>query len=263
MFGQTFDLHDLFAILVLVVLEGVLSIDNALVLGILARRLPVGQRSKALTYGLAGAFFFRFIAIFMASWLLRTHIVKVVGGAYLVYLAAKFFFHKPKIQSSIQTADEDPSRTLDAPSAGAAEGAGAKFWPTVIAIELTDIAFAVDSVLAAVALVAEQHIQPAGRVHPKLWVVVTGGMIGVLLVRVAAKMFIALLDRFPRFELAAYLLVLLIGLKLVIDWMANVPGQPDRVNFQSPHDRAFWIFWVAMTACFCVGFIPRRKRLRQ
>src|SRR6185369_13049479 len=92
MFGQTFDIHDLVVVGLLVVLEGVLSIDNALVLGILAKRLPKDLQKKALTYGLVGAFIFRLICIATASWLLHWRIVKLLGGAYLLYVAAKHFF---------------------------------------------------------------------------------------------------------------------------------------------------------------------------
>jgi hypothetical protein len=83
----------------------------------------------------------------------------------------------------------------------------------VLIIELTDIAFAVDSILAAMAL--------AGSRDDKLWVVVSGGLLGVILMRFAAAIFVGLLDRFPRFEISAYLLVAVIGLKLVIDWGCN------------------------------------------
>jgi hypothetical protein len=98
----------------------------------------------------------------------------------------------------------------------------ASFWPTVLVIELTDIAFAVDSILAAIAMVGSKPPGlPPGAFHPKLWVVVLGGLIGLMLMRVAAKLFIQLLDRFPRFEVSAYLLVIVIGLKLLADWGVN------------------------------------------
>ena len=58
-FGQELAWHDLGVVGLLILLEGVLSIDNALVLGLLAKRLPKEQQSKALTYGLVGAFVFR------------------------------------------------------------------------------------------------------------------------------------------------------------------------------------------------------------
>ena len=102
---------------------------------------------------------------------------------------------------------------------------------------------------------------PAGVTrHPKLWVVVIGGFLGVVLMRFAAVIFIKLLDRFPRFETAAYLLVIVIGGKLVIDWAVNTPDQPHRVDFHSIYNPAFWIFWLSMILCFCIGFIPIRVK---
>ena len=89
----------------------------------------------------------------------------------------------------------------------------AVFWRTVLVIELTDIAFAVDSILSAMALVGSEKA--------KLWVVVVGGILGLVLMRFAAALFIKLLDRFPRFEMSAYLLVVVIGIKLVLDWGCN------------------------------------------
>src|SRR6188472_1530064 len=91
MFGQTFDTQDFAVIALLIVLEGVLSIDNALVLGLLAKRLPKDQQPRALTYGLVGAFVFRLLAIALASLLLKWWIVKLLGGAYLVYVAVNHF----------------------------------------------------------------------------------------------------------------------------------------------------------------------------
>src|SRR5688572_3172202 len=94
--GQELDATDIGVVLLLIVLEGVLSIDNALVLGLLAKRLPRHQRARALWYGLLGAFVFRFIAILTASFLLQWTIVKFIGGGYLVYIAVKHLFFEAK-----------------------------------------------------------------------------------------------------------------------------------------------------------------------
>ena len=91
-FDQTFAPPDLLAVLVLVILEGVLSIDNALVLGLLAKRLPRQEQGRALWYGLAGAVVFRIAAVLFASLLLRWTFAKFLGGAYLVYIAVKHLF---------------------------------------------------------------------------------------------------------------------------------------------------------------------------
>jgi YkoY family integral membrane protein len=241
-FGQTVELHDVIVIGLLVLLEGVLSIDNALVLGLLAKRLPKNLQGKALTYGLVGAFVFRFIAIATATYLLRWRIVKLLGGGYLLYVVVKHFF--------FDSNGKEESTSVGSKSASAA------FWPTVVVIELTDIAFAVDSILAAIALVGSAPPGYVGRFHPKLWVVVAGGMFGVILMRVAAVLFIKLLERFPRFETSAYLLVAVIGAKLLADWGFNSADHPDRLKFHDHTDPVFWVFWISMFICFCIGFLP-------
>lgn len=272
---QTFAPGDLAVIALLIVLEGVLSIDNALVLGILAKRLPKEQQKKALTYGLVGAFVFRVIAIGTAAFLLKWSIVKLLGGGYLVYIAVKHFWEVWRKDSSNEiTAETHPNAPVAgvdasggalnyAPAVTAAtQGAKsfAKFWPTVVVIELTDIAFAIDSILAAIALVGPPPPgTPADQFHPKLWVVITGGLLGVILMRFAAILFIKLLERFPRFETAAYLLVTVIGFKLVADYLGNnlLNSDPSKhpVDFHSMSNPAFWIFWILMLVCFSVGFI--------
>jgi YkoY family integral membrane protein len=261
-FGQTFSPNDLALIALLIVLEGVLSIDNALVLALLAKRLPKEQQTKALTYGLAGAFVFRIIAIGAAAYLLRWRIVKLLGGGYLLWVAGKHLWEKYRERWTDRiTVGPDHGPLLLDDATGQAltpeqeleeirvrgplpidPPVQAGFWSTVVLIETTDIAFAIDSVLAAIAVVGSP---PAGHTgtHPKLWVVVTGGLLGVVLMRVAAALFIRLLERFPRFETSAYLLVTLIGLKLVVDWSVNSEQHPHRVDFHDPASFAFWAFW--------------------
>jgi len=255
-FGQKAEPHDLVIIALLVVLEGVLSIDNALVLGLLAKRVPKRLQGRALTYGLVGALVFRMAAIGAATWLLQWTVAKLLGGAYLIYVAVKHFFFDEA---------QDPEAGELSGGEGTHSGAGKaitatslSFWYTVGVIELTDIAFAIDSILAAIALVGQQRPHDTG-VHDKLWVVIVGGFIGVVVMRFAAVLFIKLLEKFPRFELSAYLLVLVIGGKLLADWGLNNKDHPHRVDFHNYRNPAFWIFWVAMLVCFSIGFLPKRE----
>lgn len=186
-FGQTFAPGDVPIILLLVLLEGLLSADNALVLAIMVRHLPKEQQQKALLYGLAGAFVFRFVAILLASWIIQLWWLQLVGAAYLMWVAVKhFWLHGSGSHKEVK--------------------AGGGFWQTVIAVEITDIAFAVDSVVAAVAMVKGAD---------KLWVVYAGAIMGVILLRFAAGVFIKLLDRFPDFDHVAYVLVAWVGVKLM------------------------------------------------
>jgi YkoY family integral membrane protein len=213
----------LFLILFLAFLEGILSIDNALVLALLARGLPQNQQRKALTYGLVGAVIFRLISLLLITSLIKWRWMKIIGALYLLFISLKYFLKKDKSHE-----EKPPSRR--------------NFWKVVLLIELTDIAFAVDSILAAVALT------------PKFWVVFVGGLLGVVMMRFAASVFISVLRRFPSFETTAYLLVFIIGVKLFIETL-ELP----RVNFHSASNPAFWIFWGLMGLGILYGFKPRRR----
>ncbi len=218
--------NDLVTIGFLIFLEGVLSIDNALVLALLVKPLPHHLQKKALTYGLVGAVVFRIMAIGMATYLMKWEWVKFVGGAYLVYLPIKYWLDKRKDEVKEAKAPQSQQRA---------------FWMTVVIVELTDVMFAIDSILTAVAL------------SNKVWVVVTGGIIGLLAMRFAAGIFIKLLDKFPRFEPTAYILVMLVGLKLLTEGFAH-EFQIQGINFHDPKGASFWVFWVCMALALVYGF---------
>jgi YkoY family integral membrane protein len=186
--AQSFASTDLLAVGMLAVLEGILSVDNSLVLAILVRGLPKHQQRKALTYGIAGAFLFRIIALIFAAYLIKFLIFKIIGGLYLVYLAMKhmFFFYR-----------EDAHQ--------ARPGVMKSFWGTVLMVELTDIAFSIDSITTAVAM------------SDKLLVVWAGGILGIIFLRFAATVFIRLLEKLPRLEDLAYQLIFFIGTKLLLE----------------------------------------------
>jgi len=179
---------DLLTIATLILLEGILSVDNALVLAILVRTLPKEQQKKALTYGIVGAFAFRFIALVFAAHLMQLWVFKLIGGGYLVYLAMKhmFFFYK-------EDAHQVRPKTA------------ANFWMVVLIVELTDIAFSIDSITTAVAM------------SDKLLVVWIGGVLGIIFLRFAAGLFINLLEKLPRLEDLAYQLIFFIGTKLGLE----------------------------------------------
>lgn len=279
MFGQVFEASDFAIVLILVALEGVLSVDNALVLGMLARRLPKDQQSRALTWGLVGAFVFRLAAIAFVGQLLQWHWAKLLGGLYLLYVALKYFLveaREPQTDETIveladgtaglvdaktgqplSAADEEAeieARTVapvpEADEALASDPTGKKypnFWLTIVSIELTDIAFAVDSIFAAMAFIPP--MQEGGR--SKLWIVFTGGFLGVILMRYAAVVFIKLLEKFPRFEIAAYLLVSVIAGKLLAEYFFV------KLNFHHITPE-FFVFWILMIVSFTIGFLPKK-----
>ncbi len=235
MFGQSFQLTDLPVIAFLVLLEGLLSADNALVLAIMVRHLPKELHQKALLYGLGGAFVFRFIAILVASQIIALWWLQVIGAVYLVYLPLKHFWGR------------HTSQGRKASTRG--------FWPTVLAVEVADIAFALDSVIAAVALV---------RAADKLWVVYTGAILGVVTLRFAAGLFIGLLERYPAFDHLAYVLVGWVGIKLGFMSAHNCAvatnrGRPEN-PIPIPPEMSPALFWSVMVVMIAVGtYVAVRK----
>ncbi|MFA5866137.1 MAG: TerC family protein [Phycisphaerae bacterium] len=229
MLGPNFA-NDLATIATLVVLEGLLSADNALVLAILVRHLPKLQQVKALRYGIIGAFVFRAIGVVTASWLIHYWQFKAAGAAYLLYLTIKHFF----FTSHHEVNKNDPTYR-----------AGPGFWKTIVLVELTDVAFSVDSIVAAVGMTK------------KIWIIYLGGIMGIIAMRFVAGTFLRLLDRFPTLERAAYLLVGWIGIKLGTEAINQiVTGSHDKGPFIIPK----LIFWVVMVTIFLGGMLwPGKK----
>ncbi len=171
------------AILSLVILEGLLSADNALVLAVMVRHLPKDKQKKALFYGIIGAYLFRFIAIGLGVFLVKFTLIKVVGGLYLLWLAGKNIFKN----------EED----------GEVENKGFGFWKTILLVELMDITFSLDSVIAAFG------------VSNKVWILFLGGVLGILMMRGVAQLFLLLIEKFPEFEMTAFILIAIIGVKML------------------------------------------------
>ncbi|WP_102347198.1 TerC family protein [Bacillus sp. Marseille-P3661] len=198
-------------LLVLILLEGLLAADNALVLAIMVKPLPEEQRKKALFYGLAGAFVFRFLSLFIISFLVDVWQVQAIGALYLLFMAINHILRKvifKKVEDETQLEGETK----------AVKKVG--FWPTVLKVELADIAFAVDSILAAVALAVTLPATPlpaiGGMDGGQFLVIFAGGFIGLVIMRFAANVFVALLHRKPGLELAAFFIVGWVGIKLAV-----------------------------------------------
>ncbi|HKB13446.1 MAG TPA: hypothetical protein VKD69_22425 [Vicinamibacterales bacterium] len=186
---------DFLTIALLVALEGLLSADNAMVLAVLVLGLPKKQQRKALRYGIIGAFTFRTIATLLAVYLIRLGWVKLVGALYLLYLVFRHF-------GGGQTAEERRA----APPAQAWLGMS-PFWATVMKVELTDIVFAIDSILVAVAM------------SPKIWVILTGGILGIVMMRLVIGQLLALVERFPLLVDGAFVIIAWVGFKLLVEYL--------------------------------------------
>jgi len=204
-------------ILQLIFLEGILSIDNAAVLGAMVTPLsdhePIPwpkalagfghamnkilgpQRTAALKVGLIGAYAGRGIMLVAASYVIQNPWLKLVGAAYLIKLALDDLS-----AHGASGSDEDGDRPVKERT----------FWATVLAVELMDLAFSLDNVVAAVSL------------SKKLWVVMLGVAIGIVMMRFAASLFSKVVEKAPVLKTAAYILVLNIGVELLIEDLGHI-----------------------------------------
>ncbi|MDM5223579.1 TerC family protein [Peribacillus sp. NJ11] len=231
-------------LIILIFLEGLLSADNALVLAIMSKHLPKEQQKKAINIGLLLAFIFRIGAIFIISYLFHVWQVQAIGAAYLIFIALKHLLKKDH---------------------GDKEEKGKSYRMTVAQIALADIAFAIDSILAAVALVIALPDTPMGDIGgmdgAKFIVILLGAIAGLIVIRFAAGYFVKILTERPSLETAAMLIVGWVGVKLLMHTLAH-----PSVHI-IPHDFVegpIWniIFWSVMLLIAIGGWFLSGKTVK-
>ena len=222
---------DLLTVVLLVALEGLLSADNAMVLAVLALGLPKEQRRQALRYGMVGAFGFRGLATLLAIYLIRLSWVKLVGAGYLLHLVYQHF-----------TSDQGPEARRTPPKAAPWMGLSA-FWATVVKVELTDIVFAIDSILVAVVM------------SPKLWVILTGGFLGIVMMRLVIGRMLSLVDRYPPLVDAAFVIIAWVGVKLIVEFLHG----EGYIGFEIPK----WLSLGLIVVIFLAGLVYARRLERR
>lgn len=206
--------HDLsksvLIVLNLIVIESLLSVDNAAVLATMVMDLPKEQRGKALKYGIFGAYIFRGLSLLLAAWLVKIWWLKAAGGIYLLYLAFDYFRSKLTPEKEDDTLDKK-SNWFYRNSLGLL----GPFWSTVALVEVMDMAFSIDNVFAAVAFT------------DNIWLIITGVFIGILAMRFVAQGFVKLMEKFPFLETAAFLVIFILGVKLCLSlWLRFSPHSP-------------------------------------
>jgi len=187
----------LLIILNLIVIESLLSVDNAAVLATMVIDLPKQQRSKALRYGILGAYVFRGICLFLAAWLVKIWWLKPLGGLYLLYLAFDYFKGKGDNGGEEEAVNKNENWIYRS-----TVGLIGTFWATVALVEVMDLAFSIDNVFAAVAFT--DHV----------FLIYTGVFIGILAMRFVAQAFVKLMEKFTFLETVAFVVIGVLGLKL-------------------------------------------------
>ena len=242
-------------LLILIGLEGLLSADNALVLAVIAKHLPEDQKKRAINYGIILAFVFRFAALFAISFIANVWQIQAIGAAYLLYLGLKHVF-KAKFGKDNKDIHKEEEK----------ESAGKGFGATVGKIALADLAFAVDSILAAVALALGLPDSPLGNFGGmdagKFIVVVLGGIAGLILIKFAATWFVQLLDKRPALETTAYAIVAWVGVKLAVITLAHEDIGVLDPHF--PHSTAWTlIFYGVLIVIVLIGWFSPSNKAKQ
>ena len=223
---------DLLTVLLLVALEGLLSVDNAMVLAVLVLGLPARQRKNALRYGIFGAFAFRILAVIFALQLIELVWVKLAGAAYLLYLPCKHFWGGGDVHQRTGIPAATPWLGLSA------------FWATVVRVELTDVVFAIDSVVVAVGM------------SNRTWVVLTGGLLGIIMMRLVIGQLLAIVERYPLLVDAAFVIIAWVGAKLLLEF-ARAEGF---IAFEVPRWVALGLIVVIFVAAFLYSAVRERVK---
>jgi YkoY family integral membrane protein len=230
----TVEAYDFLVILLLVLLEGLLSADNAMVLAVLALGLPKNQRKRALRYGIGGAFAFRSMALLFGLYMINVSLVKLGGAIYLLYLPFRHFFGEHQVEGGRRgIAPAAPWLGLSA------------FWATVVKVELTDIVFAVDSIVVAVAM------------SQKTWVVLTGGVLGIIAMRLVIGQLLAVVERYPILVDGAFVIIAWVGARLLLQYLHQI----GMVSWEVPE----WLGYGLIVAIFVSALVwaridERRRR---
>ncbi|MBA3828150.1 MAG: TerC family protein [Taibaiella sp.] len=218
----------------LILIESLLSVDNAAVIATMVLDLSRAQRAKALSYGIVGAYIFRGLCLLFASFLIKIWWLKPLGGLYLIYLFVKYFITKAKGSNKHDQVDKQNSWFYNK-----IIKAVGPFWATVLLVEVMDLAFSIDNVFAAVAFTDNIVL---------VWI---GVFIGILAMRLVAKGFVTLMEKFPFLETSAFVVLGVLGFKLAISVLEHFYPANAFAKFMGGHN-ADWMTSILTVGIFAV-----------
>ena len=204
---------------ILISLEILLSADNAIALASLTKSLKNStDRTNALNIGITISLIFRILLILLSSFLLQFLFIRIFAGLYLIYLFfSNVTLKKKETDSSLNDNLSIKNKQFD-------------FLKVVSLLSITDLAFSIDSITTAVAI-SDQYI-----------LIVIGALIGVIALRFTSEIFLRLLEYFVRLEMAGYIAILIIGVKLILNTLVKEVFLPD------------YYFYVIIFISFVWGF---------
>ncbi|HRP53818.1 MAG TPA: DUF475 domain-containing protein [Fluviicola sp.] len=232
-----------FLIVGIILLEVILSFDNAAVLATMVKSLPKEQQAKALRYGIIGAYVFRGLALVLVESILSIWWFKPIGGAYLIYMSVKHFM-APSVHHEVEQEVETTKKSFIYRSTVGVIGV---FWSTVLAVEFMDIVFSIDNIFAVVAY------------SENIILICIGVFIGIVAMRFVASYFVTLIEKYPFLENAAFLVIGILGIKLCLSLVVHYVPQMHWIESEQ-----FDLFISALTlAIFIVPLFLHKRKNKQ
>lgn len=209
---------------ILIILEILLSADNAIALASLTKSLKNSEdRTRALNIGITISLILRIFLILLSAFLLKFLIIRILAGFYLIYLFFSNVILKGKNYSNDEIKKDNSNFNK------------INFIKVVALLSVTDLAFSIDSITTAVAI-SDQYI-----------LVVTGAVIGVIALRFTSEIFLRLIEYFTRLEMAGYIAILIIGSKLILNTIFVESFLPD------------FYFYILILISFVWGFSEKKN----
>ena len=232
----------------LIIIESLLSVDNAAVLATMVMDLKPEQRNKALRYGIWGAYIFRGLAMIFAAFLIKIWWLKPLGGLYLLYLVYDWYKGKQTESKEDDFVDKQGNWLYKA-----TVGSLGNFWATVALVELMDMAFSIDNVFAAVAFT------------PNIILVCIGVFIGILAMRFVAQAFVKLMEKYTFLETSAFVVIAILGIKLTLSLYEHFQPESSVSKFLGSHTAdittsvlTMAIFFIPILTCLLFNF-PKKQ----
>jgi len=221
----------------LIIIESLLSVDNAAVLATMVMDLKPEERNRALRYGIFGAYFFRGLCLLFASFLIKIWWLKPLGGLYLLYLVYDWWKGKQTKTEEDDFLDKKGNWLYKV-----TVGSLGNFWATVALVELMDLAFSIDNVFAAVAF------------SDNIIIICTGVFIGILAMRFVAQGFVKLMEKYAFLEACAFIVIGILGIKLTMSIYEHFYPETSLSKFLVSHE-ADWITSAITVGIFMIPII--------
>jgi YjbE family integral membrane protein len=186
-FSELFTPAFLSALLAIILIDLALAGDNAIVIALAARKVPLHMQRKVLVWGSIAAVVVRAIASIFVVWLLKIPGFLLAGGVVLLYIAYKL----------VQPQDDGKDEI--------AVTADATLRQAVTTIVVADMAMGIENVLAV-----------GGAAHGNVLLVIIGLLISVPIIMFGSQLVLKMVDRFPHIITAGGAILAWTAVKMIL-----------------------------------------------